>query len=111
MPMSLAFKSTGHRRRQPAGTPTRSPDTAVHRPAVERDRDPLLLSWIANNYWDTNFPQVQNGPVRLRYGLLTAAEPDPAPDHGVDGRVSVQLTISLRSANSHSPSCLTNSSR
>ncbi|MEY9905876.1 alpha-mannosidase [Catenulispora sp. MAP12-49] len=44
--------------------------------AVPRDRDPLLLSWIANNYWDTNFPHVQNGPVRLRYGLLTLAEPD-----------------------------------
>jgi len=46
-------------------------------PAVDRDADPLLLSWVANNYWDTNFPQVQNGPVRLRYGLLTLPEPDP----------------------------------
>jgi len=46
--------------------------------AIERDPDPLLLSWVANNYWDTNFPQVQNGRVRLRYGLLTIAEPDPA---------------------------------
>jgi hypothetical protein len=46
--------------------------------AITRDRDPLLLSWVANNYWDTNFPQVQSGPVRLRYGLLTLAEPDRA---------------------------------
>jgi len=46
--------------------------------AIERDPDPLLLSWVANNYWDTNFPEVQNGPVKLRYGLLTLAEPDPA---------------------------------
>jgi hypothetical protein len=32
-------------------------------------------------------------------------------DQGVDGRVSVQSTIRRRSANSHSPSCFTNSSR
>ena len=39
---------------------------------------------------------------------------DSEQKHGhpaVDGRVSVQLTISRRSANSHWPSCLTNSSR
>ncbi len=36
----------------------------------------MLLSWVANNYWDTNFPRVQNGPIKLRYGLLTLAEPD-----------------------------------
>jgi len=46
--------------------------------AVPRDPDPLLLSWVANNYWDTNFPQVQNGRIQLRYGLLTLTEPDPA---------------------------------
>ncbi|HWG23268.1 glycoside hydrolase [Actinospica sp.] len=46
--------------------------------AIDRDPDPLLLSWAANNYWDTNFPQIQHGPVRLRYGLLTFAAPDPA---------------------------------
>jgi hypothetical protein len=46
--------------------------------AVPRVPDPLLLSWAANNYWDTNFPQVQNGPVSLRYGLLTLPTPDPA---------------------------------
>jgi hypothetical protein len=45
---------------------------------IARNPDPLLLSWVANNYWDTNFPQVQRGPVKLRYGLLTLAEPDPA---------------------------------
>ena len=45
--------------------------------AVDRGADPLLLSWVANNYWDTNFPQIQNGPVSLRYGLVTLATPDP----------------------------------
>jgi len=44
--------------------------------AIDRVPDPLLLSWVANNYWDTNFPQVQTGRVKLRYGLLTLAEPD-----------------------------------
>lgn len=44
--------------------------------AIERNPDPLLLSWIANNYWDTNFPQVQNERVKLRYGVLTLAQPD-----------------------------------
>ncbi|MFC5824041.1 hypothetical protein [Nonomuraea insulae] len=43
---------------------------------IERTGDPLLLSWIANNYWDTNFPQVQSGLLTLRFGLLTLAEPD-----------------------------------
>ncbi|MER7008800.1 glycoside hydrolase [Dactylosporangium sp. NPDC000555] len=46
--------------------------------AITRDPDPLLLSWVANNYWDTNYPQVQNGRVTFRYGLLTLAEPDLA---------------------------------
>ncbi|WP_245594366.1 glycoside hydrolase [Actinospica robiniae] len=46
--------------------------------AVDRGSDPLLLSWAANNYWDTNFPQIQQGTVKLRYGLLTLAGPDRA---------------------------------
>ena len=46
--------------------------------AIDRFADPLLLSWVANNYWDTNFPRIQSGPIRLRYGLLTLAAPDPA---------------------------------
>jgi len=44
---------------------------------IERPTDPLLLSWAVNNYWDTNFPQVQNGPVKLHYGLLTLPGHDP----------------------------------
>jgi len=44
--------------------------------AVPRPANPLLLSWAANNYWDTNFPQIQPGRITLRYGLLTLAEPD-----------------------------------
>lgn len=45
---------------------------------IPRPADPLLLSWAANNYWDTNFPQVQSGRISLRYGLLTLGTHDSA---------------------------------
>lgn len=46
--------------------------------AIDRVAAPLLLSWVANNYWETNFPQIQTGHVSLRYGLLTLPAHDPA---------------------------------
>ncbi len=39
--------------------------------AVPRPKNPLLLAWSLNNYWNTNFPRSQPGPIRLRYGLHT----------------------------------------
>jgi hypothetical protein len=48
---------------------------------------------------DTAAPRVVSASYRLRVC------------QGTDGRVSVQLTIRRRSANSHTPSCLTNVSR
>jgi hypothetical protein len=44
--------------------------------AVERASDPMLLSWISNNYWDTNYPLTQAGRHVVRYGLLTLPAPD-----------------------------------
>lgn len=36
-----------------------------------------MLAWPANNYWNTNFPLVQPGRIRLRYGLATHGPFDP----------------------------------
>lgn len=46
--------------------------------AVPREANPLLLAWPLNNYWNTNFPLVQPGKLRFRYGLQTQAGFDPA---------------------------------
>lgn len=45
------------------------------RGVVERDR-PVLLAWLNNNYWDTNFEVTQSGPLRTRFHLVPhGAEP------------------------------------
>ncbi|WP_029041921.1 glycoside hydrolase family 38 N-terminal domain-containing protein [Cucumibacter marinus] len=63
-----------------------SPDTALfqvggftfgrhHRGKVKRD-GPVLLAWLNNNYWDTNFEVTQSGPIRTRLHLAAHdAEP------------------------------------
>jgi hypothetical protein len=48
---------------------------------------------------------------RWRCGTRGPSVPFEWECQGTDGRVSVQLTIRRRSANSHAPSCLTNVSR
>jgi alpha-mannosidase len=46
--------------------------------AVPRDAHPLLLAWPLNNYWNTNFPRSQPGPLQLTWGLHTHGSFDPA---------------------------------
>ena len=45
---------------------------------LPRPRDPMLLAWPANNYWDTNTPRVQSGRIHLRYGFFTFGQADLA---------------------------------
>jgi hypothetical protein len=44
--------------------------------AANRDK-PLLLAWVLNNYWMTNFRASQPGPMRFRYELHTHGAFDP----------------------------------
>lgn len=43
------------------------PDGRVPRPA------PVLLAWLANNYWSTNFEADQAGSMRFRFALIPGA--------------------------------------
>jgi alpha-mannosidase len=54
--------------------------------AVPRDDNPLLLSWVYNNYWETNFPRVHHGRIRLRYGFVALPNLDPETALGYAGR-------------------------
>lgn len=38
---------------------------------------PLLIGWVLNNYWMTNFRPAQPGPIRVRYELTTHGAFDP----------------------------------
>ena len=44
--------------------------------ALPRPGNPMLLTWPANNYWDTNTPRVQYGRINLRYGFVTFGRAD-----------------------------------
>ena len=39
--------------------------------SMDRSRRPLLLAWLLNNYWTTNFPVSQPGFLRFHYALAT----------------------------------------
>lgn len=49
--------------------------------SVPRHAHPLLLSWVYNNYWGTNYAIAQPGTLHLRWTLqFTAASTAPAPN-------------------------------
>jgi hypothetical protein len=56
--------------------------------SVPRPKDPLLLAWPVNNYWSTNFPQVQSGRMNFRYGFMSlpADERDELTRHAASFR-------------------------
>ncbi|MFC1466679.1 MAG: hypothetical protein ACFLMY_17690 [Candidatus Brachytrichaceae bacterium NZ_4S206] len=45
--------------------------------ALDHNKSPLLLAWLLNNYWTTNFRAAQPGLLRFRYELATHAGFDP----------------------------------
>lgn len=53
---------------------------AQNQPSFEMDR-PLLLGWVTNNYWDTNFRARQPGRVQTRYHLTPYEEFEEARAH------------------------------
>ena len=50
--------------------------------SVARPSNPLLLGWLANNYWTTNFRASQPGFMRCRYELTSRGALDPVASTG-----------------------------
>ncbi|MGC9450456.1 MAG: hypothetical protein ACP5I4_03330 [Oceanipulchritudo sp.] len=50
---------------------------ARRRRCIPREPQPLLIGWATNNYWMTNFPPSQPGPVTVRYEMSFPDEYDP----------------------------------
>lgn len=45
--------------------------------SIARDKDPVLLAWPLNNYWDTNFRASQPGYVEINYLFQAHGKFDP----------------------------------
>ena len=45
-----------------------------NQPAIKRDKNPLLIAWAANNYWETNFRGSQPGLIQLKYAFSSQGE-------------------------------------
>lgn len=42
--------------------------------AIKRDKNPLLIAWATNNYWETNFRGSQPGLIQLKYAFNSKGE-------------------------------------
>ena len=43
---------------------------------IPRRRHPLLVAWPISNCWETNFPRLQPGHMRFRFGIRCFVTPD-----------------------------------
>ena len=68
---------------------------------VERTGPPLLLAWLCNNYWNTNFRATQPGPLRFHYEL--------ASHNGYTAQAAAQIAACARSPLWLHPQCVARS--
>lgn len=64
-------------------------------PTTFAPRNGTILSWIMNNYWWTNFPPSQEGPLTVRYAFRPDAAWDPAAAarFGREARTPIEANV------------------
>jgi len=64
---------------------------------LPRKKNPLLLAWPMNNYWDTNFWVSQPGLVRFKYVLEPFEQFDPEKAHelGVFATDPIEMNVAV----------------
>jgi hypothetical protein len=64
-------------------------------PKEFQPRSSILLSWLMNNYWGTNFPAWQGGDYTFRYVMTSASKADPPALEriGLEAMTPVETTL------------------